>query len=254
MEIAMEIVPLAALKDNYIWRLAVAGNAVIIDPGAAAPVLQHLHDRQLRLSAILITHRHADHTAGLAEVVAATGAPVFGPGVIAGVSHPLVDGQRFAVPGLGVDAEVMAVPGHLHEHIAYRIGEHCFCGDTLFSAGCGRVFEGDPRTLFRSLQKLAALPLDTLLYPGHEYTLNNLAFAALVEPDNGELPRARQRAEALIQQGLATLPTTVQHELGINPFLRFNTSLLQSVQHHRGQRPQDEEELFLALRAWKNEV
>lgn len=254
MEIAMEIVPIAALKDNYIWRMAVAGNAVIIDPGAAAPVLQHLQAHQLLLSAILITHRHPDHTAGLAEVVAATGAPVFGPGMIAGISHPLVDGQQFEVPGLGVDAEVMAVPGHLHEHIAYRIGEHCFCGDTLFSAGCGRVFEGDPRTLFHSLQKLAALPLDTLLYPGHEYTLKNLEFAALVEPDNEELPRARLQAQALRAQGLPTLPTTVQRELGINPFLRFNHTLLQSVHRHRGQRPQGEEELFVALREWKNEV
>lgn len=250
----MEIVPIPALKDNYIWRLACAGNAVVVDPGATAPVLLHLHAHKLVLRAILVTHRHADHTAGVAELAAATGAPIFGPGVIPGINHPVEDGQHFKVPGLGMDAEVIAVPGHLHEHIAYRIGEHCFCGDTLFSGGCGRVFEGDPLTLFHSLKKLAALPLDTLLYPGHEYTLPNLDWAARLEPDNEELQRYYSEVAVLRKDQRTTLPTTVQLELAINPFLRYTAALREAVERRSGRLPQSEEELFVALREWKNQV
>lgn len=247
----MEILPLPALSDNYIWRVAWAGNAVIVDPGEAAPVLAHLRDSGLRLTAILITHRHRDHVGGLEELLG-LGVPVYGPGVVPGVDHLLHDGQRFEVPGLGLDAEVIAVPGHLNEHIAYRLGEHCFCGDVLFSAGCGRVFEGEPVTLFHSLRKLAALPLDTLLYPGHEYTLKNLEFAAHVEPDNEAIPTCREDAVALRASGRPSLPTTVGRELEINPFLRCTPTLLDSVERRTGQRPRTEEELFVALRAWKN--
>lgn len=253
MENALDIRAIPALRDNYIWRLACAGNAVVIDPGEAAPVLRHLREQSLELTAILLTHRHMDHIGGVAELVAATGVPVLGPAVMPLVSHGVAEGDHPIVPGLMLEARIMALPGHLHEHIAWRIGHHCFCGDVLFSAGCGRVFEGSPRQLYHSLRRLAALPADTLFYPAHEYTQRNLQFAALVEPDNVDLPAFAEDVQRRLQTSGCSLPTTLQGEMRINPFLRNTPALYDTVQQHSGHRPANEEELFIALRRWRTQ-
>lgn len=247
----MQILPIPALADNYIWRMASNGNAVVIDPGEAKPVLEHLAREQLNLTAILITHRHGDHTAGVAEL-ARNGCPVFGPKVIACVTHPVSDGQQFMVPGLNVEAKVIALPGHVNEHIAYVIGHHWFSGDVMFSAGCGRVYDGDPEALFDSLQVLAALPPDTIIYPTHEYTLSNLAFALHLEPDNQDLKAYQIQVQQLRQAGLPSVPITVGQQLKINPFLRDTPSIRAAVIQRTGHTPENHKALFVALREWKN--
>lgn len=253
MDKAIEIRAIPALRDNYIWRLAHAGNAVVIDPGEAEPVLQHLSRQGLDLKAILLTHRHNDHIGGVARLVEQTGVPVLGPAAISCVTCPVADGEQVEIPGLPARARILHVPGHLNEHIAWLFDGHCFSGDILFSAGCGRVFEGDPRWLYESLQKLRALPPGTLFYPTHEYTLLNLRFAAHVEPDNPALPAFRQQVEQRLREYGCSLPTTMEQELQVNPFLRFNDSLCAAVERHSGERPATPEQLFVALRQWRNQ-
>lgn len=247
----MQILPIPALADNYIWRMATNGNAVVVDPGEAKPVLDHLAREQLNLTAILITHRHADHVAGVAEL-ARNGCPVFGPKVIACVTHPVSDGQQFTVPGLNIEAKVTALPGHVNEHIVYAFGQHWFTGDIMFSAGCGRVFDGAPGALFDSLQFLASLPPETIIYPTHEFTLSNINFALHVEPDNQELRTYQQQVQKIRQAGLPSLPTTVGQQLKINPFLRDTPTLRAAVTQHTGHTPESHKALFVALREWKN--
>jgi hydroxyacylglutathione hydrolase len=250
--------PIPAFSDNYIWALHQGGQALVVDPGEASGVLAYLREQGLSLAAILITHHHADHTGGVAELRAATGAAVYGP-VAEPMPEPLTrldDGKHVDV--LGLRFEVKHVPGHTAGHIAY----HCadvdgapllFCGDTLFSGGCGRLFEGTPAQMLDSLDRLAALPPDTRVCCTHEYTLSNLRFARAVEPDNQALAAYAVHCAALRQRNLPTLPSSIGLELTINPFLRSRQPrVAQAVQQHSGQPALDDTAVFAALREWKN--
>ncbi len=246
----MEIIPIPAFTDNYVWLIRSGNKAVVVDPGDAAPVRRYLDRHDLSLAAILITHHHADHIGGIADL-ARPELPVFGPAdeQIRGVTHPVAGGDSVQLDAPRLLFEVIDVPGHTRGHIAFHGHNVLFCGDTLFSAGCGRVFEGTPEQLYRSLQKLAALPSDTRIYCTHEYTLANLAFAAAAEPDNPVRDRFADEMRALRDAGEPTLPTDLATQLAINPFLRCDSA---SVRAAINQPDASDEQVFVALRDWKN--
>ena len=251
----LSIAPIAAFTDNYFWLLERAGQAVVVDPGDAAPVERELAARGLKLAAILVTHHHFDHIGGLATLTARHGVPVYGPtaeaATIAGLTHPLKEGDRIRV--LETDLQVWEVPGHTLGHIAYVAGDFVLCGDTLFSAGCGRLFEGTAAQLHRSLARLAALPPATRVYCTHEYTLANLAFAAAVEPRRAEVQQEIARVRQLRARGLPSLPSTIGHERRINPFLRVgDPALAEAVRRHAAAPLVTELDVFAALRRWKD--
>jgi hydroxyacylglutathione hydrolase len=254
----MTLTPLPALTDNYIWMLHNGHQALVVDPGDAAPVLAALRDLNLQLAAILVTHHHADHTAGIQFLKVATGATVWGPALesIPGIDHPLDDGDTCSA--LGYHFQVLHVPGHTAGHLAYYaeagVGELplVFCGDTLFSGGCGRLFEGTPQQMLASLQRLAALPASTRVCCTHEYTLSNLRFARAVEPDNTELMAYQSTCEGWRAQGVPTLPSSIGLERAINPFLRSHlASVMSAVAQHDAQQA-THAGTFAALREWKN--
>ena len=249
----MQIVPIPAFNDNYLWLMHDGRSAVVVDPGDAAPVRQFIAQHDLSLVAILITHHHADHTGGLAAL--AGDLPVYGPAGerIAHVTHRLSEGDTATIPELGVKFSILEVPGHTLGHIAYLAPGFVFCGDTLFSAGCGRLFEGTPEQMHDSLAKLAALPDDTKVYCTHEYTLANLAFAQAAEPDNPARDAWLAECRRLRAEGVPTLPSTIGREKAINPFLRADQSTVRAgLARHLGQPPRGEIEAFAELREWKN--
>jgi hydroxyacylglutathione hydrolase len=255
--LTLAIEPIPAFTDNYFWLLARAGQAVVVDPGDAAPVERVLAQRGLRLAAILVTHHHFDHIGGLAALLSRHDVPVYGPAAeaarIAGLTHPLSEGDRVALAALGVAFEVWEVPGHTLGHIAYVTDGFVLCGDTLFSAGCGRLFEGTADQLHRSLARLAALPAPTRVYCTHEYTLANLAFAAAIEPQRADLREELERVRALRARGQPSLPSTIGHERRINPFLRVaDPALAVAVRRQAGADLPTEVEVFAALRRWKD--
>lgn len=255
----LTITALPAFNDNYIWLLQnpVTHCCAVVDPGDAGPVIRWLEDNpQWQLTDILITHHHRDHTGGIAALKQLTGATVYGPQLetIEGVDHPLSDGQQVQV--LGRTLSVLHVPGHTLGHIAYYLdGQQpwLFSGDTLFLAGCGRVFEGTPEQMYHSLQRLAALPAHTLVYCTHEYSLSNLKFAAAVEPDNTVISARMQEIDALRKQDRISLPSTLADELATNPFLRCNEQqVITSAARESGQPPASPVEVFAAIRVWKD--
>ncbi|WP_116364129.1 hydroxyacylglutathione hydrolase [Parahaliea mediterranea] len=252
----LSISPIPAFNDNYIWLLEKASQAVVVDPGEAPPVLRALEERGLQLAGILITHHHFDHVGALPELLAIADVPVWGPHnpAIEQVSQRLGAGDRVTV--LGHDFDVLEVPGHTLDHIAYFHGGEqplLFCGDTLFAGGCGRVFEGTPAMMHASLQALAALPQNTLVYCAHEYTLANLAFARAVEPDNSALAQRATRAQELRQRNEPTVPSSIDLELATNPFLRCNTTALRNALSQQGRLEGDSgAEVFATVRAWKD--
>lgn len=249
----MEIIALPAFRDNYIWLLRHGTQATVVDPGDAQPVLRHLAENGLSLAAILITHHHADHTGGIAALLDRAAVPVHGPAreSIPGVSHRVGDGDRVRVPG--ADFRVMDIPGHTAGHVAYYAAPNLFCGDTLFAAGCGRVFDGTPAQLHTSLERLAALPGDTQVHCAHEYTLANLAFAAAVEPDNPAVAARTAYCQALRAGEQPTVPFRLDGELLSNPFLRTReAAVVRQAEAQAGQALHGAEEVFTALREWKN--
>jgi len=252
-----KVSPVRAFSDNYIWLLEAedAPRALVVDPGDATPVLEVLERRHLELVAILVTHHHADHVGGVQRLVEVTGARVFGPvGERLPVECAKVSGgQRLKLDRLGLTFEVLDVPGHTSGHIAYHSPGMLFCGDTLFSAGCGRLFEGTAEQMLDSLDALAALPPETRVYCAHEYTLSNLRFARAVDPANIRLAQWSEEAEALRQQDLPTLPTTLGLELQVNPFLRVRSpAVRQAAESHVGCALQTATDVFAAVRAWKD--
>lgn len=259
----MELIALPALSDNYIWMLHDGRAAMVVDPGDARPVVDALEAWSLELVGILVTHHHPDHTAGLATLASRLSSQyahaVYGPayGDIDHVRTRLSAGDRVSL--LNLSWEVLYLPGHTLDHIGFFTSGAghlsqpvVFCGDTLFSAGCGRLFEGTPAQLYASLQQLARLPSLTKVCCTHEYTLSNLKFAMTVEPGNTRMQDHQQHCLALRAAGQPTLPTSIGLELEINPFLRCEQpAIVASAQHHRS-GPVDPVSVFATLRDWKN--
>lgn len=249
------ITPIPTLTDNYVWAIVNERDraALIIDPGEAKKVDDFLKSQALRLSAILITHHHWDHTNGIQELVSLYHVPVYGPQnkSIASITHPVSDQDAFSA--LGFQYKVVAIPGHTLDHIAYQTDGHFFCGDTLFAAGCGRVFEGTAEQMYESLQKIAALPTTTHLYCAHEYTANNLRFAEMVEPDNDAIKKRLQAIMALRNEGIPSLPSILSDELATNPFLRCESpTILKQVETYAKKNLTTPIEVFTWLRKWKD--
>lgn len=248
----LSFIPLPAFADNYIWLLPQPSGACVVDPGDAPPVLDYLAAHGQQLGAILVTHHHADHTGGVARLKAAfPHAVVHGPAGVAGVDIIHHDGDSFVVGD--VRFQVIATPGHTLDHLCYYTPGALLSGDTLFGAGCGRLFEGSANQMYASLARLAALPPDTWVYPAHEYTLANLAFACACDPDNpavsGRLSQECQRRE----RGEPTLPVRLDVELASNPFLRSGEpALLAASSQHDGNPINNALESFAVLRRWKN--
>lgn len=252
----LEIVPVKAFKDNYVWTLRNATHAAVVDPGEARPVLDYLARESLQLAAILATHHHADHVGGIAELLEKRRVPVYGPRnePIATLSHPVSEGDTVTIAELGVEFSVLDIPGHTRAHIAYYGAGALFCGDTLFACGCGRLFEGTAEQMYASLQKLLSLPDATKVYCGHEYTLANIGFARNVEPANSALASREQRDRRLREAGKPTLPSTLADEKATNPFLRCREpAVVESVNKYLGARVSDPVRVFAAIRQWKNQ-
>lgn len=255
----MELVALPAFDDNYIWMLHDGARALVVDPGDEDPVNDALDARGLGLAAILVTHHHGDHVGGIDALRSRLRGPVLGPADerIPRPFTPLADGQDIEV--LGEVFEVVRVPGHTAGHIAYVCRPSdgsaplLFCGDTLFSAGCGRLFEGTPAQMHESLTRLGALPETTRVCCAHEYTLSNLRFAAAVEPDNADIADHRARCESERAAGRPTLPSTIGLERRINPFLRVGEPAPRAQALARGAPADDPVNVLAALREWKNQ-
>jgi hydroxyacylglutathione hydrolase len=260
------IVPVPAFSDNYIWLLRdrTGRRAAVVDPGDATPVLAALSAAGLALAAVLITHHHPDHVGGLPALREAfPEALVHGPTETRaeGIDRRWRDGDTVELEGFDARFEVIAVPGHTLDHVAYfapRIGEVdprpvLFCGDTLFAGGCGRVFEGTAAQMSASLARLATLPDDTLVYCAHEYTASNLRFARAVEPDNAALDERERGTAALRAEGRPTVPSTLALERRTNPFLRTDAPEVRRAAELRlGRSPADRVEVFAAVRQWKD--
>ena len=254
----MYLIPIPAFADNYLWLLHDGQRALVVDPGEAEPVRRVLQEHGLQLESILVTHHHGDHTGGVDALRKATGAQVFGPATerIPQPALPLRDGD--VARALGIDFQVIDVPGHTAGHIAFYAPDVngkplLFCGDTLFSGGCGRLFEGTPAQMLHSLDKLAALPGNTVVCCAHEYTLSNLRFAEAVEPGNADLIAYRRDCEQLRADGQPTVPTSVARELLINPFLRTRHATIMAAARRFDASAHDDTTVFAAIRQWKNQ-
>ena len=253
----LQVTPVQAFTDNYIWLIHSPRDTqkvVAVDPGDAVPVRQALTDRGLQLSGILITHHHGDHVGGVAELLRQQSVPVFGP---AGESVPgdpvrLREGQRAEFESLGLQFGVLDVPGHTAGHIAYTGHGALFCGDTLFSAGCGRLFEGTAEQMATSLAKFAALPDETQVYCAHEYTVSNLTFGLAVEPDNEESAKYLEECRARRARNEATVPSNIRRERNVNPFLRCHRHTVKQAAEGRVGRALNPLEVFAVIRQWKD--
>jgi hydroxyacylglutathione hydrolase len=254
----LQISPIKAFDDNYIWvlRNPDAATAVAVDPGDESPLLEWLSENGLQLSAVLITHHHYDHVGGIPELSEAfPGLKVYAPAgeSIKGVTDPLREGDRPVIPGLDADFQVFEVPGHTAGHIAYFGEGILLCGDTLFAAGCGRVFDGSMAQLAASLQRIAQLPTETKIYCAHEYTLDNLGFARWVEPQSEAVIKRIEAEQEKRKKGEPTLPSLLQLELETNPFLRTEQlSVVEAAEKISGKALTDHTEVFKVIRQWKD--
>jgi len=254
----LRITPIPAFDDNYIWLLRRAGGriAAVVDPGDEDPVLETLACEGLTLGVILITHRHGDHTGGIQGLKAEfPEVEVLGPATerIPGRTASVAEGDQVNLPDIGIRLEVLDVPGHTRGHIAYYGEGALFCGDTLFAAGCGRVFDGTAVQLSASLARLSRLPSETLVYCAHEYTQANLGFAEWVEPDNQAVQERLRQTRALRAQGRPTVPSTLALELQTNPFLRVGRpEVRRAAEAYAGRALVGDAETFAVVRSWKD--
>lgn len=241
-----------AFSDNYIWVIEREGNCILVDPGDCVPVIEWLNTHNKKLTAILLTHHHSDHCGGVPPLTKRyPNTDVYAPATesISGVTHPVKDGDNIEI--LGGNFRVIGTQGHTKGHISYYGDKKLFSGDALFSAGCGRLFEGSAKQMYLSLQKLKTLPDETLVYSAHEYTLANLKFAHHIEPNNQALLEYSRNIEQLRKQGQASLPSTIGLEKKINPFLRSDTpELLAAITEKINSK--DPIQIFATLRQWKD--
>ncbi|HIF50198.1 MAG TPA: hydroxyacylglutathione hydrolase [Thiotrichaceae bacterium] len=253
----LEIIPLPALKDNYIWLLKnkASSHVAIVDPSEATSLLNMIETEGLIPVAIMITHHHWDHVGGIAEITAKYDIPVYTPKKesVEGSTNLVGEGDIVSLPELDLELNILDVPGHTSGAIAYYNEEMVFSGDTLFTAGCGRMFEGTPPQMHASLSKFKTLPDDTLLYCGHEYTVSNLKFAATVEPENKAVQERLLKAKRLREQNQPTIPATLAIEKETNPFLRCEkTNVIDAANQHTGKILEKAHEVFAAIRGWKD--
>lgn len=253
MNLRIEAIP--AFRDNYVWALHNGHDCVLVDPGEAGPPLDFLERRALRLAGLLLTHHHHDHIGGADSILRRRPAPAWGPddARMPECADAVRENDSVTVPEMGLTFSVLEVPAHTRSHIAFYGHGMLFCGDTLFSVGCGRLFEGTPVQMQASLDKLAALPDDTRVYCGHEYTVANCHFALEVEPDNEELRARTREAEALRAEGRVTLPSTLERERAVNPFLRTREPTVIEAARRREPLPDERPEtVFGVIRRWKD--
>ena len=257
---ALTIFPIPTFKDNYVWCLALDKQACVVDPGDAGPVLDYLQENGLQLGGILVTHHHWDHVNGIKKLVRAYPASrVWAPAAesIPDCSDPVAAGDRIATP-LGLEFEVIDLAGHTAGHIGFFAADAqpdplIFCGDTLFSAGCGRLFEGTPQQMYNSINRIKNLSKNLIIYCTHEYTRANLEFAQAVNPNNSAISNYQQEVDAMRADNMPTLPTTLELELKINPFLRVSDpDIVNQITKKYGKPPLSDEESFAMLRAWKD--
>ena len=251
----INIEPIKAFNDNYIWLATTNEGSIVIDPGEAHKTIKYLKENDLNLDAILITHHHFDHTGGIEDMLKFRNVDVYGPvNNIPSINKQLRDGDLFSV--IGIDFKIIEIPGHTLDHIAFFSENNgnpvLFCGDTLFSSGCGRVFEGTFKQMHKSILKLKSLPANTKIYSGHEYTQSNLKFALEVEPLNQKLISRYNDVQDLLNKGIPTLPTTLELELEVNPFLRCHAREVQNSVVKQFNTSNHEDEIFKALRQWKD--
>lgn len=254
----IKVTPIPAFNDNYIWMLqhSEKSDVYVVDPGDAQPVIAVLQEQQLQLRGILVTHHHADHIGGIDQLVEQYSVPVYGPATdrFPMVDHPVKDNQAVTLWS-DVDFQVIEVPGHTLDHIAYFNAESkiLFCGDTLFAAGCGRMFEGTADQMQCSLARLAALAPQTSVYCAHEYTLANLNFAQAVEPDNTAISNRIDNATDLRERGYPTIPSSIALERTTNPFVRvMEPSVIAAAKRQNENCQGDAVSVFATLRAWKD--
>ena len=255
----LHVRPVGAFADNYIWLIdspGAPGRVLAVDPGDAAPVIAELERSGATLAAILLTHHHLDHIGGVPELLRHGAVPVIGPDDtrIAQRTRTVREGERCDLPDLGLSFEILQIPGHTLSHIAFWGHGALFCGDTLFSAGCGRLFEGTPEQMNTSLTKLRHLPPATRVFCGHEYTAANLRFALTVEPANRPALEYQARVDRVRAQGDPTLPSTLELELQVNPFLRCEEpAVVRAAEAHAGRALEEPAAVFGVLRAWKDQ-
>jgi hydroxyacylglutathione hydrolase len=258
----LDISPIYAFTDNFIWLIKGPDGrfGAVVDPGDASPVLKRVQSEGIELCAIIITHKHGDHVGGVRQLLAEyPNAVVYGPAnePIPGITHRLQDADHIVIDAIEAEFSVMDVPGHTEGHIAYYYEQGTqrvlFCGDTLFSVGCGRVFSGTHEQLHDSLMRIANLPDDTLAYCAHEYTLDNIGFAKWVEPDNQTLLQREQEAHEQLQHDSQTVPTTLQMEKATNPFLRVKQAqVIDAAERYKKRKMRHSRDTFEVIRRWKD--
>ncbi len=255
----LTVYPITAFDDNYIWLI---GNqqhpqVAIVDPGDGERVIAYCRSHNLTPVAILITHHHSDHTGGIAAITQQFEIPVYGPAHenITGVTHPLTEGEQITISEIAAKFQVIDTPGHTAGHIIYYGHQRLFCGDTLFAGGCGRVFEGTAAQMQHAMEKIRALPDKTLIYCAHEYTLANLAFAQVAEPDNGAITQRLQQVQQLRTEKISTVPSQLSVEKQTNPFLRWdNPALIKAASDYSKRALTHPVEVFAAVRKWKDDL
>jgi len=250
----LSVEPIKAYTDNYIWLVSTNEGSIVVDPGESEEILNLIDSNKIDLKGVLITHHHYDHTNGLLDLTNKINLEVYGPKKIEGINNIVEEFDKFSL--IGIDFEVIEIPGHTLDHLAFFSSNNkdpiLFCGDTLFAGGCGRVFEGTFEQMFKSLKKISNYPKETKIFCGHEYTLSNLKFALEVDEDNKELADEYINVKKLISSDIPSLPTNLNKELKVNPFLRCNEINIKNKVIDKFDIIDDELEVFTALRKWKD--
>ena len=250
----LSVEPIKAYTDNYIWLVSTNEGSIVVDPGESKEILNLIDTNQIDLKGVLITHHHYDHTNGLLDLTKKMNLEVYGPKKIEGINNIVKESDKFSL--IGIDFEVIEIPGHTLDHLAFYSSNNkdpiLFCGDTLFAGGCGRVFEGTFEQMFKSLKKISNYPKETKIFCGHEYTLSNLKFALEVDKDNKDLMNEFNNIEKLISSDIPSLPTNLNKELKLNPFLRCHDIDIKNKVIEKFDIIDDELQIFTALRKWKD--